>query len=1001
MNLNEHPRGETVRGLASAVLLTGLLIGVPILLIFGVGWPLPQGIPSGSDVVTTIKTGAVPPSTIWKSISVVVWVLWFLLLAGVGIEAWAHLRGRVAPQVAFLPSFIQRFSAQIMGTALLIAFSLQHPGVAMADNQELLVPTTFDMDAASTEAGAAVAGPVIHTVEHHDSLRQLADRYLGDPDRWTEVFILNEGQTQMDGGILSDPSQLHAGWKLVMPADSQTPKAAEFSIVEDIDGNQQSEEPAAELKHSLVTVQSGDTLWGLADRHLNDPEKWVDIFNSNQDIIQDPDVILPGWQLEIPDSDAEQTISVAPAQSLPETVTDFRVQSLPEEAIDADFRVQSLPEEAIDADFRVQSLPEEAIDASRVSAYATARPTVVVSVPTESTDQQSAPSKEAMFAVGGLGVFASSLGWVLARLRRTQRRRLPNGRMPVSPSESAVQLDQQLRVASDPDAALFLDASLRIMSSQVDDNAPPSIIGVALDSSRVSIRLSSPLDPPPEFQTPDEGMTWTMLRDAGSEQFLAQADGLPAPLPTLVTVGRAGGQEFLLNLEHVSALSLKGNPEAISDFCAALAMQLASSHLADDLTVLCVGFGQELTVLERVEHASDVTSAIERISHHQRQNRALLGSHPPVGGSRIGGKGDFSLPMVALVPKRLSQEDASRLIEACDPSVSVVAHGLVDASWVGQFNEHGLLIQPIGLLLADHGMPQASIKAFAELASSAKDAEGVALAVKSKTQLIEDERDTSVIDTTAIDIEVRVLGTIEVLGAAQPFTSRRALDLVAYLAFNPEGADRDQLRTHIWPADEPPSESTLANTVSRARKALGANDDGDLYLPRVSPEGIYRLRAGVGTDVARFEALVSAARKDASGRGREQLQSALDLVRGTPFTGGAGDMFRWADFGLRTHIDCLVDTAAHELAERCLEVGDTDSAKRAVSTSLQLVGVCEQCYRLRLMAAAENPTEVRQIMAELVALLKRENGQPESDDLIGPELLELYEQLMSSGSMFR
>ena len=606
-----------------------------------------------------------------------------------------------------------------------------------------------------------------------------------------------------------------------------------------------------------------------------------------------------------------------------------------------------------------------------------------------------------MFAVGGLGVFASSLGWVLARLRRIQRRRLPNGRMPVPPSESAVQLDQQLQAASDPEAALFLDASLRIMSSQADDNAPPSVIGVTLDSAKVSIRLSSPLDPPTRFHTPDEGMTWTFLKDAGLEQFLAEADGVPAPLPTLVTVGQAGGQEFLLNLEHMSALNLEGNPEAINKCCAALAIQLASSHLADDLTVLCVGFGQEFTVLERVEHASNVASAIERIEHHKRQNRALLGSHPPTGGSRIGGNGDHPLPMVALVPHQLGREDAAQLIEECDPSVSVVAHGLIDASWVGQFNEHGLLLQPIGLLLKDHGLPEASITAFAELASSAKDTEGVALTVKPKPQLIEYEHDASAVDAMAIDIEVRVLGAIEVLGAAQPFTSRRALDLVAYLAFNPEGADRDQLRTRIWPADEPPSESTLANTLSRARKALGTNENGDLYLPRVSSEGIYRLRAGVGTDVGRFEAFISAARKDPSERGREQLQSALDLVRGTPFTGGAGDMFRWADFGIRTHIDCLVDTAAHELAERCLEVGDFESAKRAVLTSFQLVGVCEQCYRLRLKAAEENPTEIRQIMAELVALLKRESDQPESDDLIGPELLELYEELMSTRSTFR
>ena len=111
-------------------------------------------------------------------------------------------------------------------------------------------------------------------------------------------------------------------------------------------------------------------------------------------------------------------------------------------------------------------------------------------------------------------------------------------------------------------------------------------------------------------------------------------------------------------------------------------------------------------------------------------------------------------------------------------------------------------------------------------------------------------------------------------------------------------------------------------------------------------------------------------------------------------------MYRWADFGLRTQIDCMVDTAAHELAKRCLEAGDPNGARRAVMTSLRLVGVCEQCYRWRLLAAAENPTEMRQIMAELRGLLKRENDQSEGDDLISPDLLELYDQLMSSRSFF-
>ena len=965
MNQNIESRREAIRCLASIALLPSLLIGIPILLIVGVGWPLSQEIPSGSDIFIAIKTGAIPPLIILKSISLVVWALWFQMLVGVGIEAWAHLHGRVAPRVVFIPSFIQRFSARMMGTVLFLVFSIQNPGISLADNQELLAPTTIEMDVESSETKS-----LIHTVERCDSLRVLAERYLGDPDRWTEVFVLNQGQSQEDGESLTDPARLQPGWELIMPTDARVPTSAKLQIDEVPDRSHQPGSALPELHQPLVTVQEGDTLWGLAAHHLNDPERWVDIFNSNQDIIQEPDVILPGWQLQIPAHETEPTVAEPPIHSRPDLADHPAPQS--------------------------HSLPKLADHPAPVAAYTTAKPTVVASIPLTDGEQTSAPSRQTLFAVGGLGVFASSLGWVLARLRRTQRRRMPTGRMPLPPSGKAVQLDQELQAASDPDGALFLDASLRVMSSRVAGDSPPNIIGVTLESESVSIHLSTPAQAPPGFHTSKDGMTWTLLRDPVLEHLQAEADGVPAPLPTLATIGKRNGNEYLLNLEHMVALNLEGDSEAIIDLCAAMAAQLASSHLADDLTVMCVGFGHDLTVLQRVEHVPDVTSAIEQIGHQQRQNQALLGSHPPPLDSRIGNSGDYWHPTVVLAANRLSEEEASGLLKACGSSVCVVAHGLEGATWVGQFDEYGLQLEPTGLRLEPHGLSSHAAAAFTELASSAKDTEGVALAVPPTPHLMQLKHSTSASDPLAVDVEVRVMGTVDVLGAAQPFTSRRALDLVAYLAFHPAGADRDQLKAQIWPPDDPPSESTLANTVSRARKALGVNDDDEPYLPRVSPEGIYRLRTEVGTDVGRFEALVSAARNDPSEHGRQQLQFALDLVRGTPFTGGAGDMYRWADFGLRTQIDCLVDTAAHELAKRCIDAGDFQGARTAVMTSLRLVGVCEQCYRLRLMAAAENPTEVRQIMVELMGLLKRESDQPEADDLISSDLLELYEQLMSS-----
>ena len=952
MNLNEEPRKEIVRGLASASLLASLLIGVPILLMVGVGWPLPKGIPSASDVFDAIQTGAIPPSLILKPISLVVWVLWVQLLAGVGIEVWAHLCGRVAPRVAFIPSFVQRWTARQLATALVIAFSLQHAGTAMADNQELFAPKTIEIDLEAPDAK-----PLVHTVERRDSLRMLAERYLGDPSRWTEVFVLNQGQAQAVGGSLNDPARLEPGWELVMPADAHLPTSARLTFDETPDSSQQSEDTVAEQEDLLVTVQERDTLWGLAADHLDDPERWVEIFNSNQDTIQDPDVILPGWQLEIPAHAGEPT-TVAPPN---------------------------------------HPLPQLAGDAAPVAAFTTVKPTVVASVPSSVAEEQPVTNRQAMLAVGGLGVFISSLGWMLARLRKTQRRRLPSGRIPVPPSESAVVVDQQLQAASDPDSALFLDASLRVMSARVAGNPPPDIIGATLNSDSVSVHLGSPGEAPPGFHSSDDSTTWTLPRGAVLENLLAEADDVPAPLPTLVSMGTRDGKECLLNLEHMVALSLEGDPKPIMDLCTAIATQLASSHLADDLTVICVGFGQDLTVFERVEHVPDVARALERIRHHKRQSQALLGNHPSPVDSRVGSSGGFWPPVVALVPNRLSQEEADLLLSACGSSVCLVAHGLQGATWLGHLDEDGVLLHPIGLRLESHRLSGTTVDAVAELASIAKDTEGVTLATAPSPELQCDPRGVVPSDT---EIEVRVLGPVEVAGAVQPLTSQRALDLLAFLAFHPEGADRDQLKAQIWPPDRPPSDSAFANTVSRARRALGVDDNNETYLPRVNAKGVYRLRPEVRTDVSRLEALVSAARNDPSDRGRECLQAALELVRGTPFTGGSGEMYRWADFGLRTQLECLVDTAAHELARRCIDAGDLQGAGQAAMTSLHLVGVCEQCYRWRLIAAAENPTEVRQIMAELANLLKRENGQSEADHLFSPDLAELYEELMSGRAVF-
>jgi nucleoid-associated protein YgaU len=47
-------------------------------------------------------------------------------------------------------------------------------------------------------------------------------------------------------------------------------------------------------------VVKGDSLSKIAKREYGDANKWRTIYEANQDLISDPDLIYPGQQLKIP-----------------------------------------------------------------------------------------------------------------------------------------------------------------------------------------------------------------------------------------------------------------------------------------------------------------------------------------------------------------------------------------------------------------------------------------------------------------------------------------------------------------------------------------------------------------------------------------------------------------------------------------------------------------------------------------------------------------------------
>lgn len=82
--------------------------------------------------------------------------------------------------------------------------------------------------------------------------------------------------------------------------------------------------PASTPAAAAYVVQRRDTLWGIAQAHLGDPLRWPEIFRLNQgrpqadgSSLTNPNLIRPGWRLELPSSSASLPSEASVAQSAP------------------------------------------------------------------------------------------------------------------------------------------------------------------------------------------------------------------------------------------------------------------------------------------------------------------------------------------------------------------------------------------------------------------------------------------------------------------------------------------------------------------------------------------------------------------------------------------------------------------------------------------------------------------------------------------------------------
>jgi len=494
---------------------------------------------------------------------------------------------------------------------------------------------------------------------------------------------------------------------------------------------------------------------------------------------------------------------------------------------------------------------------------------------------------------------------------------------------------------------------------------------------------------------------------------------IPAPTltPTLVTVGRGADGPLLVNLENLGSMGLVGTRDACEGIVRALALELATSRWAGGFDLVLVGFGAEMSRFERVEVVTDGVELLHRLDRRRIAGDELLRARglDSFAHGRARGYPDCD-PLVVVAGPDADPEMLPELVAAgSDPrtAAAIVACGAGLGAWHSlTIPDHGGsgALEPIGAAVfpqclsdADYGSvhqlletatqrrsvdttapPYASLSIPLPGAAGRSDVTG-ASAPPAAGGAADPDDDRVTLQASAggseIEIEVQVLGPIEVLGAARPFTRAWAKELVVYLAMHPQGVSNDAWAAALWP-DRLMASSSLHSTASVARRSLGHGADGRDHLPR--SHGRLGLARTVGTDWERFVRL-------AEPGGVDDLRQALELVRGRPFDG-----LRAADWpileGIAPAIEAAVVDVAGRLAGLYLGRGDASGAEWAARRGLVVSPYDERLYRMLLRAAdvAGNPAGVESVMSELLRLVADE---VEPFDSVHPSTMELYRSL--------